>query len=135
MASTTNKSNGKIQHNNIQKNAKQINEETDKSYQNPMYSEGLGKAYSVRSKGDSVETNPYGFTCRVTSLESTTQETMLDFAMHFVWHLPQSQGKDGIPVILFLDGHSSRWHVGALIHMMQHNVFPFFLAFHKLVWA
>jgi len=49
--------------------------------------------------------------------------------------LPSSQGKGGNPVILFLDGHSSRWNVAALRYLMLNNVYPFFLASHTTIWS
>ena len=62
---------------------------------------------------------------------SMTQETFVHFAKHFVESLPNSHG----PVILFLDGHGSRWNVHALNYLMENNVYPFFLASHTSIWA
>jgi len=38
-------------------------------------------------------------------------------------------------VILFLDGHSSRWDVSSLLYLLQNKVFPFFLPSHTSVWT
>ena len=100
-----------------------------------MYSEGLGEPISVIKDKSSIEGNPYGFTCRTTQQGSMTQQIMLDFAIHFVKNLPSTQGKLGEPVILFLDGHSSRWDVPSLLYFMENNVYPFFIASHTSVWA
>ena len=45
-----------------------------------------------------------------TSSGSMTQEVFYAYAKHFVSSLPAEHG----PVILFLDGHGSRWSVPAL---------------------
>ena len=104
-------------------------------YLNPKYSAGLGEAYSVIEEKDERLRNPYGFTVRTTESGSMTQLTMKHFVHHFVKHLPRSQGKGKRPVFLFLDGHSSRWNVSALLYLIQNNVFPFFLPSHTSVWA
>jgi hypothetical protein len=62
---------------------------------------------------------------------SMTQETFVHFARHFVDSLPPNSG----PVVLFLDGHGSRWNVHALNYLMENNVYPFFLASHTSIWA
>jgi hypothetical protein len=60
---------------------------------------------------------------------SMTQEIFVHFAKHFVNLLPADSG----PMILFLDGHGSRWNVHALEYLMNNNVFPFFLASHTSI--
>ena len=82
-----------------------------------------------------VRRNPYGFSCRTTASGSMTRETILDWAIHFVKNLPKNQGNEKEPVLLFLDGHASRWDVCAIFYLLQNNVFPFFLASHTSVWA
>ena len=63
------------------------------------------------------------------------QGIFYDYCDHFVSSLPPSQGKDALPVLLFLDGHVSRWSVAALRYLMINNVFPFFLASHTSIWS
>ena len=45
------------------------------------------------------------------------------------------QGKDGEPVFLFVDGHSSRWPLRALRHLQDHNVFCIVLPSHTTIWS
>lgn len=102
------------------------------------YCDGLAPASAESFVGSSYEEdkrNPFGFCVRHNSSGSMTQETFYDYAVHFVRHLPESQGKGGEPVILFLDGHGSRWNVAALRYLMANNVFPFFLPSHTSVWS
>ena len=60
-----------------------------------------------------------------------TQEVFFVYAKHFVNVLPPNHG----PVILFLDGHASRWNSHALQYFMDNKVYPFFLASHTSIWA
>ena len=99
-----------------------------------MYNKELGGAYSVSAENKSTKANLYGVICRTTASGLMTQETMLNYAMYFVRHLPESQGMNWLPVILFLGGHSSRWDVAALMYLMKHKVFPSFIASHISVW-
>ena len=64
-----------------------------------------------------------------------TQRIFFDYSIHFVKNLPKGQGRDGEPVILFLDGHSSRWDVSSLVYLLQNNVCPFFLPSHTSIWS
>jgi len=66
-----------------------------------------------------------------TSSGSMTQEVFYSFAQHFVSSLPMDHGS----VILFLDGHASRWSVPAICYLMKNQVFPFFLASHTSIWS
>jgi len=59
------------------------------------------------------------------------QEVFYTFAQHFVSSLPADHGS----VILFLDGHASRWSVPALFYLMKNKVFPFILASHTSIWS
>ena len=54
---------------------------------------------------------------------SMTQETFFHWSRHFVMSLPPF---DCGPVILFLDGHGSRWSVPSLQYLRENQVFPFF---------
>jgi len=53
------------------------------------------------------------------------------YVNHFVLNLQPDHG----PVILFLDGHGSRWNKHALLYLMRNNVFPFILASHTSIWS
>jgi len=66
-----------------------------------------------------------------TSSGSMTQEVFMVYAKHFVSALPPNHG----PVILFLDGHGSRWNKYALKYFLDNKVFPFFLASHTSIWS
>ena len=79
--------------------------------------------------------NPLGLKVRTTTNGSMTQSIFYDFCEHFVSSLPISQGKDKEMVILFLDGHVSRWNLAALRYLMINNVYPFFLASHTSIWS
>mmetsp|Transcript_30951 Transcript_30951/g.31228 ORF Transcript_30951/g.31228 Transcript_30951/m.31228 type:complete len:157 (-) Transcript_30951:360-830(-) len=106
----------------------------DTFYPNHVYSEGLGEAYNVGADTKSTESNPCGFTCRATASTSMTQQAILDFAMYFVRHLSKFQRINGLSIIIFLDGHSSCWDVAALLYLMRHNIFLFFIASRTSVW-
>ena len=105
-------------------------------YQNPKFSEGISDPYSVVAAEGAVEKNPWGFCVRLAENGSMTQRTFFDYCLHFVKNLPSAQGgKDGEPVILFLDGHSLRWDVSSLLYLISNNVFPFILPSHTLIWT
>jgi hypothetical protein len=62
---------------------------------------------------------------------SMTQEIFYHYVNHFIESLPAEHG----PVILFFDGHGSRWSVKALEKLLQNQVYPFFFASHTSIWA
>ena len=104
------------------------------------YVQGLvdPKKYGLQNFSDAttdVDANPMGFSVRVTKSGSMTQDTFYDWCLHFIKHLPKSQGKGGEPHILFLNGHASRWNLAAIKLLMENNVFPFYLPSHTSVWA
>ena len=68
---------------------------------------------------------------RTSKSGSMTQEIFCDCCKHFV----SSLKVDHEPVILFLDGHASRWNTQALKCLLDNNVFVFFFASHAPVWA
>ena len=41
----------------------------------------------------------------------------------------------GKPVLLFLDGHASRWSVKALLYLRENNVFVFCVPSHTTIWS
>ena len=93
-----------------------------------LYSAGL-------NVGENKETdwNYFGFGVRTTPKGSMQQDIFLDYAAHFVKHLPPDQGKGKCPVVLILDGHSSRWTISALEYLTENNVWPFFLPSHSSI--
>ena len=58
---------------------------------------------------------------------------MMDFEIHFVKNLPESQGKVKLPFILLLDGHASRWNAESLLYFMSNVVYPFILVLHTSI--
>jgi hypothetical protein len=68
---------------------------------------------------------------RTSKSGSMTQEIFYDYCKHFVASLPD----DHQPVILFLDGHASRWNTQALKYLYENKVFVFFFASHTSIWA
>jgi hypothetical protein len=72
-----------------------------------------------------------GVLVRTSKKGSMTQEIFYDYCEHFVGSLPE----DHDPVVLFLDGHASRWNTQALKYLHDNNVFVFFFASHTSIWA
>jgi hypothetical protein len=68
---------------------------------------------------------------RTSKSGSMTQEIFYDYCQHFCGSLPEHHE----PVILFLDGHASRWNTQALKYLHDNNVFLFFFASHTSIWA
>ena len=75
---------------------------------------------------EEMKKNILGISIATTTNGSMTQAIFFSFCKHFVSSLPSSQGKGGNPVILFLDGHISRWNVAALRYLILNNVYPLF---------
>src|SRR6056297_3494340 len=48
---------------------------------------------------------------------------------------PAGQGPDGDPVLLFFDGHTSRWNMSALLYMERNNVHGICLPSHTSIWS
>ena len=77
--------------------------------------------------------NVHGFLVLAMPNGSMKQCTMLPRAEHFVASSPKNC--DPLEaVILLLDGHSSRWDLPALLHLLQHGVCPFCLPSHASIW-
>ena len=74
---------------------------------------------------DEVRENRYGFCVRIGPAGSITQSSFNDYAMHFVANLPESQGVNGEPVLLFLNGHSSWWDISSLLFLLKSSIFHF----------
>ncbi len=64
---------------------------------------------------------------------SSTQETFFHFCQHFVASVQPPNKRE--PIILFLDGHASRWNTQALRLLMRNRIFPFFLPSHTSIWS
>jgi hypothetical protein len=62
---------------------------------------------------------------------SMDQEIFFDYCRHIVASLKE----DHKPVVLFLDGHPSRWNTQALKYLCENKVFVFFFASHASIWA
>ena len=86
-------------------------------------------------EGEETSSNALGLKVTTTKSGSMTQIMFYDYCCHFVTSLPLTQRKHGDPVILFLDGHVSRWNIAALRYLMLNNVFPFFFASHTTIWS
>jgi hypothetical protein len=80
------------------------------------------------------QNDKHGVLVLATPNGSMTQSAMLPYAKHFVNHVPRNRRKDE-PIILFLDGHSSRWDTPTLKYFFQNNVFPFLLPSHTSIWS
>ena len=48
---------------------------------------------------------------------------------------PAGQGPDGDPVLLFFDGHTSRWNMSALLYLERNNVHGICLPSHTSIWS
>ena len=54
---------------------------------------------------------------------------------HFVKRLPEGLGKGGLPTILIMDGHSSRWSPLVLRYLRENNVHVWVIASHASAWG
>ena len=70
--------------------------------------------------------NPLGIKVNMSIKGSMTQALFYDYCNHVVDSLPLTQGQKKLPVILFLDGHVSRWNLAALHYLVINSVYPFF---------
>lgn len=96
--------------------------------------EGL-KIAKRKSPGlDCQDHNYYGFLVLATPNGSMKQSTMLPYAEHFIKFLPDDRAPDD-PIILLLDGHSSRWDIPALKYLFENRVYAFYLPSHTSVWS
>ena len=43
--------------------------------------------------------------------------------------------KHGHPLILLLDGHTSRWSYKGIMTLMEAGIFPYFIGSHTSAWA
>ena len=76
-----------------------------------------------------------GFPVVVSSNGSIDLENFPKMAHHFVSTLPEGFGKGGKPVILIMDGHSSRWSPLALKLLKENNVHVWVIASHSSAWG
>jgi len=72
----------------------------------------------------------------VTRQGSMVKELFPEWVRHFIKNnLLPGQGKGENPVILFVDGHSSRWSMLALLMLLDHNIWLICIPSHTSVWA
>ena len=76
-----------------------------------------------------------GFPVVVSSNGSIDLENFPKMAYHFISTLPEGYGKGGKPVILIMDGHSSRWSPLALKLLKENNVHMWVIASHSSAWG
>ena len=78
---------------------------------------------------------PANWSCVVTKNGSMTLESFQKFCEWWPSSLPGEYGVGKLPVILILDGHSSRWTYQGLQYLQSKNVYPFCLASHTTAWG
>jgi len=66
---------------------------------------------------------------------SMSTRTFSLWCRHFVSQLPEGQGLRGAPVVLYIDGHNSRWSYEGLKYLRENNVIAFCLPSHTSIWA
>jgi hypothetical protein len=79
---------------------------------------------------------PDNWSVKRTSSGSMTRETFEDWCRYFV-RMCDEEGygkKHGHPIILLIDGHSSRWTYDGLNILISHGIYPFFIASHTSAW-
>ena len=93
-------------------------------------------------KDDSTDNlNACGFDVRISSKTgSITQDLFFEYCHHFVRCIKDQSEKMNIgpgyqPVILFLDGHNSRWNDDALEYLLLNNVYCLFLPSKTSIWS
>ena len=80
---------------------------------------------------------PSHWSCRRTSSGSQTRKTFEDWCAYFV----RTMEEDGYgkrhnhPMILLIDGHTSRWTYNGLNTLIAAGFFPFFIGSHTSAWA
>ena len=79
--------------------------------------------------------SPSGIKVVVDQSGSMSTRTFPIWCRHFVENLPDGQGPGGEHVILFLDGHGSRWSYEGLSYLRENNVIVFCLPAHTSIWA
>ena len=93
-------------------------------------------------RGWQIQAQDLGMFCKTESIrvlclkhqkwKYATREVFYYF-LHFAKNLPEDMGKGGLPVIIFFDGHTSRWNLPALCFLMENNIHLFFLPLHTSV--
>jgi len=72
---------------------------------------------------------------RVSTNGSMTRALFPKWCEHFVRNLPPGQGKGGLPVFLFFDGHASRWSYLGLNYLEMNNVIAICVPSHSTIWS
>ena len=83
---------------------------------------GIARVVGRATDGSARIENPTGIQVAVSTNGSMTRDLFPRWCEHFVNHLPSHQGKGKMPVVLFLDGHTSRWNYNALHFLRENNV-------------
>ena len=71
-----------------------------------------------------------------TASGSMTRETFVDWAKYFV-KIMKEDGYGSVhnhPMVLLLDGHTSRWDYEGLMYLISNGFYPFFIASHTSAW-
>lgn len=97
---------------------------------------GAKKGSTSRMISSLYEHLPGDWAVKRTDSGSMNRETFLDWAKYFVKVMEEDgYGKcHGHPMVLLLDGHTSRWDYVALRYLIDHGFFPFFIASHTSAW-
>ena len=78
---------------------------------------------------------PDEWSVKRTSSGSMTKMTFEDWAKYFTRSMEQSgYGKKHGPIILLIDGHSSRWTYDGLNTLIEAGIYPFFIGSHTSAW-
>ena len=89
-----------------------------------------------RMSSELLEHLPEHWSCRRTTSGSMTREIFEDWAKYFVRIMDQEgYGKrHNNPLVLLIDGHTSRWTYDGLNVLIQAGIYPFFIASHTSAW-
>lgn len=89
-----------------------------------------------RMNSELLEHLPEHWSCRHTTSGSMTRELFEDWAKYFV-RIMEEDGygaKHGHPIVLLIDGHTSRWTYEGLSTLIDAGFYPFFIASHTSAW-
>ena len=89
----------------------------------------------TRNIYDSSGSSPDGFLVLSEQSGSMSVRTFFLWCHHFVSQLPSGQGSGGDPIVLYIDGHNSRWSYEGLKYLRDNNVIAFCLPSHTSIWA
>ena len=73
---------------------------------------------------------------RTTTSGSMTRKTFESWCRYIVHYFGErGRCKKDDPIILMLDGHTSRWTHAGLMHLNENHIYPFCVASHTSAWA